>query len=130
MRVWLDDTRKAPPGWVRAYTPEEVIEHLRTGRVAELSLDHDLGLEGGETDRTGYAVLLWLETEVGTRRWARPLPGVTIHTGNPVGRARMARVLRTIHRLEAMQRAHGRARRGPWARWSSACSSRRRCGSK
>lgn len=99
MRVWLDDTREAPPGWVRAFTPEEVIEHLRLGRVTELSLDHDLGLDTAERDRTGYDVLLWLEAEVGTGRWTRPLPGITIHTGNPVGRERMVRVLRTIHRL-------------------------------
>ena len=101
------------PGGVRAYTPEEVIEHLRTGTVKEVSLDHDLFLEGGESERTGYTVLLWLETEVGTGRWARPLPGVTIHTGNPVGRARMLRVLRTIHRLHAM--AGARVLEGPSA---------------
>jgi hypothetical protein len=111
VRVWLDDVRDAPPGWVRAFTPEEVIEHLRTGRVTAVSLDHDLGLEGGEAERTGYTVLLWLEVEVGTGRWARPLPGVTIHTGNPVGRARMLRVLRTIHRLHAM--AADRISEGP-----------------
>ena len=113
LRVWLDDTRDAPPGWVRAFTPEEVIERLRTGRVTEVSLDHDLRLEGGESERTGYAVLLWLEAEVGTGRWARPLPGVTIHTGNPVGRARMLHVLRTIHRLYAM--AAARVSEGPSA---------------
>jgi hypothetical protein len=99
VRVWLDDTREAPPGWVRAFTPEEVIEHLRLGRVSELSLDHDLGLEGGASERTGYTVLLWLETEVGMGRWTAPLPPVSIHSGNPVGRARMLRALRAIHRL-------------------------------
>jgi hypothetical protein len=101
VRVWLDDTRDAPPGWVRARTPEEVIELLRLGRVTELSLDHDLGLDDGESDRTGYSVLLWLEMEVGTGRGMRPLPGITIHTGNPVGRARMVRVLQTIHHLHS-----------------------------
>jgi hypothetical protein len=101
VKVWLDDTRDAPPGWVRTFTPEEVIGLLRLGRVTELSLDHDLGLEGGESERTGYTVLLWLEMEVGTGHWTRPLPGVAVHTDNPVGRDRMLRVLRTIHRLHS-----------------------------
>ena len=98
---------------MRAYTPEDVIERLRTGRVTEVSLDHDQGLDGGGSERTGYTVLLWLEAEVGTGRWARPLPGVMIHTGNPVGRARMLLVLRTVHRLHAM--AAGRVSEGPSA---------------
>ena len=44
-------------------------------------------------------MLVWLEREVAAGRWRRPLPGITIHSGNPVGRARMLRALRTIHRL-------------------------------
>ncbi|MDH4281468.1 MAG: hypothetical protein OEV36_02330 [Myxococcales bacterium] len=102
VRVWLDDVRDAPPGWVRAFTPEEVIGLLRLGKVTELSLDHDLGLDDGVSERTGYDVVLWLEAEVGSGRWTGPLPAITIHTGNPVGRARMVRVIRTIHRLHAM----------------------------
>lgn len=43
MRVFLDDERATPEGWVRAYWPDEVIALLETGVVAELSLDHDLG---------------------------------------------------------------------------------------
>jgi hypothetical protein len=43
MRVWLDDRRPTPEGWVRVRTPEEAIELLRAGGVGELSLDHDLG---------------------------------------------------------------------------------------
>src|SRR5512132_2943655 len=47
MKVWLDDERSAPAGWVRVRTPEETIELLRSGAVEELSLDHDLGLDVG-----------------------------------------------------------------------------------
>ena len=43
MRVFLDDERATPPGWVRTYWPDEVITLLKTGDVVELSLDHDLG---------------------------------------------------------------------------------------
>jgi hypothetical protein len=38
VKVWLDDLREAPPGWVRATTPEQAIELLRTGQVTETRL--------------------------------------------------------------------------------------------
>ena len=105
VRVWLDDVRDAPPGWVRAYTPEEVVALLRGGEVEELSLDYDLGLGRGGRERTGYEVLLWLEGEVAAGRWLAPLPGIAVHSGNPVGSARMERA------LEAIRRLHGEAQR-------------------
>ena len=45
LRVWLDDEledRKAPEGWVHLVTAREVCFLLLTGRVVQLSLDHDL----------------------------------------------------------------------------------------
>ena len=105
VRVWLDDMREAPRGWVRTFTPEEVIGLLQLGKVTELSLDHDLGLDDAVSERTGYTVLLWLEAEVGGGRWTRPPPEISVHSGNPVGRDRMLRVIRTIHRLHAMARS-------------------------
>ena len=84
---------------MRAFTPEQVIGLLQLGRVTAVSLDHDLGLVDGERERTGYDVLLWLEAEVGTGRWTRPLPELSVHSSNPVARGRMLRVIRTIRRL-------------------------------
>lgn len=66
MKVWLDDVRQAPDGWVHATTPEEVIEFLRSGEVEEISLDHDLGLATPDSERTGNDVLVWLEKAVAT----------------------------------------------------------------
>jgi hypothetical protein len=57
MKVFLDDVRPKPEGWVRAYTPEEVIERLRSGHVEVISLDFDLGFRGEEERRTGEVVL-------------------------------------------------------------------------
>lgn len=106
MRVYLDDVRDAPPGWERAYTPEDVIGLLLTGEVRELSLDHDLGLDAAETERTGYAVLAWLEREVGEGRWRFPLPEISVHSGNPVGAERMRRAIAAIGRLHAINDQH------------------------
>jgi hypothetical protein len=101
MRVFLDDAREAPDGWVRTRTPEETIALLRSGEVTALSLDHDLGLDTPERERTGYSVLVWLETEIGEGRWRFQLPQITIHGANPLGRLRMQRAIESIRRLSA-----------------------------
>ncbi|MFM5043537.1 cyclic-phosphate processing receiver domain-containing protein [Aeromonas caviae] len=43
MKLYLDDERKTPVGWVRVFWPEEAIAWLKTEMVTEISLDHDLG---------------------------------------------------------------------------------------
>jgi hypothetical protein len=43
MRLWVDDLRVAPEGWVWVKTIGAAIRILRTGKVIELALDHDLG---------------------------------------------------------------------------------------
>lgn len=40
MKVYLDDERSTPNGWVRVYWPDEAVELLSTGEVVEISLDH------------------------------------------------------------------------------------------
>ena len=58
MKLYLDDERKTPVGWVRVFWPDEAIAWLKTEMVTEISLDHDLG----DDDRgTGYDVILWIE---------------------------------------------------------------------
>lgn len=57
MKLYLDDERQTPIGWVRVFWPDEAIAWLETETVTEISLDHDLG----DDDRgTGYDVILWI----------------------------------------------------------------------
>jgi hypothetical protein len=100
LKVWLDDRRPAPDGWVHIYTPEEVIELLRAGGVEELSLDHDLGLDVGPNERTGYDVLLWLEAEVAAGRMIPPAV-MRVHSGNVAAVGRMEQAVQSIRRLAA-----------------------------
>ncbi|WP_354699070.1 hypothetical protein DSM112329_04777 [Paraconexibacter sp. AEG42_29] len=96
IRVWLDDDlvdRPAPAGWTHAVTAWEAIELLDTGTVVELSLDHDLG----DDDRcgTGNTVVNWLAEQQGVYdRVPWPRDGITLHTANASGRARMAAGIR------------------------------------
>lgn len=69
MKLYLDDERKTPVGWVRVFWPDEAIAWLKTETVTEISLDHDLG----DDDRgTGYDVILWIENEVMTNHFIPP----------------------------------------------------------
>lgn len=94
MKVFLDDERATPQGWVRAFWPEEVIELLKTGQVTELSLDHDLG---DDEHGTGYTALLWLEEEVAERGMAPPK--IHVHSANSSARLKMEAAIESIYRF-------------------------------
>lgn len=91
MRIWLDDEREAPEGFLRFYSSDKLIQHLRQvtrydgilgvrSNLEEISLDHDLG-----GDDTGMKVLQYL---VESNTWPKVL---TIHTANPPARENMLR---------------------------------------
>lgn len=84
MRVYLDDVRPTPEGWIRAYWPDEVIHMLQTGLVKELSLDHDLG---DDRRGTGYDVIVWIEDAVVSRGLKPPV--IHVHSSNPPARLKM-----------------------------------------
>lgn len=94
LRVFLDDERPTPEGWVRTYWPDEVIALLESGRVVELSLDHDLG---DDERGTGYDVILWLEEAVVLRGFSPPK--VHVHSANAVARLRMQAGIEAIERV-------------------------------
>ncbi len=84
MKVYLDDERSTPDGWVRVYWPSEAIELLKSGQVSEISLDHDLG----DDDRgTGYDVVLWIEEQVALHGFIPPK--ISVHSANVSARAKM-----------------------------------------
>ena len=100
MNLWLDDVRDPAKhgriGWTWAKTAAEAVAYLRTGQVEKASLDHDLAWEHypwndtGEPykEPTGYMVVCWMEE---MNIW--PPGGVICHSANPVGRARMQKVV-------------------------------------
>lgn len=94
MRVYLDDERATPPGWVRTYWPQQTIALLEAGGVDELSLDHDLG---DDARGTGYDVLLWIERAVAERGFVPPR--LHVHSANPAARRRMQAAIEAIERL-------------------------------
>lgn len=94
MKVFLDDERPTPDGWIRAYWLDEVISLLLTGSVRLLSLDHDLG---DDRRGTGYDVILWIEREVALNGFSPPT--ILIHSANPAAAQRMNAGVESVLRL-------------------------------
>jgi len=92
IKLWLDDERDPQEygltGWTWVKTADRAIWHLESGYVIQASLDHDLG-DKSIPEKTGYTVVCWME-EFGV--W--PCDGVSVHSMNPVGRAKMLEVIR------------------------------------
>lgn len=104
MKIYLDDNRPTPPGWVAATTAEEAKLHFLCGKVDDISLDYDLDLPfcgtcnflcGHREDKcrhscdchnqeTGESLLQWM---IRTNHWSRNKP--TVHSANKQGASRM-----------------------------------------
>tara|TARA_Y100000034_G_scaffold121598_1_gene165995 strand:+ start:1273 stop:1857 length:585 start_codon:yes stop_codon:yes gene_type:complete len=94
MKVYLDDERQTPPGFIRAYWPEEAIAMLKTGKVDEISLDHDLG---DDEHGTGYDVVKWIEEEVFLNGFVPP--EMNVHSANSSAAAKMWAGIESIERF-------------------------------
>ena len=101
MKVYLDDERQTPEGWVSCLWPDEVIQLLKEGLVEEISLDHDLGCKFNR-ERTGYDVLLWIEESVFFDKYLPPK--INIHTANVAARLRMEALVTRINNLVNLNR--------------------------
>ncbi len=93
MKIYLDDERQTPDGWVRAYWPSEVISLLQAEFVTEVSLDHDLG---DDQRGTGYDVILWIEEAIAVRGF-KP-PKLKVHSANISARRKMELGIQQIYR--------------------------------
>ncbi len=103
-KLWHDDVRPAPEGWLWARTNEDAKTILREQEVVEISLDHDLGLHGvdvpdpaedvdgfldavcrrGQGSETGLDLVVWMiENNKVPKR-------VRVHSWNPDGARYMA----------------------------------------
>lgn len=100
MKVFMDDVRATPVGWVRTYTVVETLALLETRQVQVLSLDNDLGDLDPKTE--GYNVLDRLE------EWAYfdhsfPIPEIMVHSSNAARKDYMNRVIHKLNLIRQQQ---------------------------
>lgn len=91
LRIWLDDERPAPQGFVHVHTINELHDVLmRTeGPITVMSFDHDLG-----DASDGYDIIKWLAAEHLDRY---PLE-IRVHSGNTVGRENIVAYDRSVRK--------------------------------
>lgn len=94
MKLYLDDERPTPKGWVGVKWPQDAIALLQTNCVSDLSLDHDLG---DDERGTGYDVLTWIEEQVYTTDFTPPAR-ICVHSANPSARIKMELAIGSIAR--------------------------------
>lgn len=91
MKIWVDDIRPAPEGWVHLYSSWGAIAYFigcqEAGKVPKIvSLDHDLG--GDDTSRP---IVLWCcENDW----WPDKM---VVHSANPVGREWLEGMINRYH---------------------------------
>lgn len=91
IRIWVDDIRKVPEGYIGTKSVAETIELIEKiekegGEIELLDLDHDLGdyvQFGGDAIK----ILDYLAEH-------EKFYPIKIHTANPVGRANMERMIK------------------------------------
>jgi hypothetical protein len=94
IKLWLDDVRPAPEGFIWVKTAEEAILHLTHGMVSYISFDHDLGV-----GKTGYDVASFIENRAYYYKGSRNKIDYDIHSSNPVGRLRIFLAMESAKRF-------------------------------
>lgn len=94
LKIWLDDERLPPKGWIWCKTAPAAISFLQRFGAKIISLDHDLG---DEKNGNGNDVLVFIEEMVHINPDYFP-PEIQIHTANPSARTKMTAGLEAIKR--------------------------------
>lgn len=98
IKLYLDDKRDVPDEtWTLARSVEVAMRFLKTNKVAELSLDHDLG---NDTPYTGYDLLQRLENEMALGKLNVRIPEkIKVHSANVPARKRMKQAIESIENM-------------------------------
>lgn len=95
IKIYVDDLRPTPEGYLRCRRAKEAMLLIETlaklGNSLEISLDHDAG-DYGPPDY--ITILDWLEEEEEAGRIDCSQMSFYLHTGNPVGRDNMWRIIK------------------------------------
>jgi len=86
-KIYLDDLRAIPEGFIGLRSFEEFVSHITTNGLPDfISFDHDLGLEESGFDCAKWLVTYCLDNEMA-------LPDFTVHSQNPVGKKNIESLL-------------------------------------
>lgn len=92
LKLFVDDYRPAPQGWVQAKTVTEAIRMIMTypRDIETISLDHDIENSAETFMAVAHFLVMFLKDR---KSITTVLPKINIHTGNPDAGDRMAAIL-------------------------------------
>ena len=92
MKIWLDDIRVAPDGFLWIKTAEECVEIVKSGNVTFIDYDNDLG-EGHD----GY----WVASQIERMAMSNKICPISwkIHSDNPCGRLNITAAMTSAERF-------------------------------
>jgi hypothetical protein len=97
IKLYLDDERPTPDGWVRVWGIQQAKIILGTRKVTHLSVDNDLGNLDPKTEC--FNLLNWLEETVHNDP-TFPVPVITVHSANA---GRVPSMRQTAAKLEKIR---------------------------
>jgi hypothetical protein len=100
-KIWLDDTRVAPEGWVHVKTASDCIFALSEGYTDQVSLDYNLGTD--EKAGTGYDVLLWMTSAIRNNGYVAP-DMIWIHGANNEMWKKMSAEVKEIRNTKVLKK--------------------------
>lgn len=97
-KLYLDDERTHPEGWIRAHNAKEAKEILLSGEVTFASLDHDLFMDRYWSRDWNSVTAYELESGLDVVEWMVenniwPEEGLRIHTDYTTGRLEMMKLV-------------------------------------
>ena len=86
MKLFIDDLRPTPEGWIGTDSIKQAIEYLQTGKVTHLSLDYDYDRNSWSIKGWYWDIMKWLLDRAAENQ-SNCLPTYyRFHTSNPDGR--------------------------------------------
>jgi len=93
IKIWLDDIRPAPDGFLWCHTAQSALDILKMQEVEYIDFDHDLGMYSLD----GYMVAVYIETLAHAKKIKRL--GWSVHSDNPAGRERIKNAMLSAERF-------------------------------
>lgn len=105
LRLWLDDERPAPEGWIWCKNFVDLWVYLVDDweQIKEISFDHDLGTDDDPAParRNGTTITKWIleQLHFAGSSWQKHRWKWSVHSSNPVGRANMIANLKAMDKI-------------------------------
>ena len=94
LKLWVDDVRLPPSGWIWAKDYAEAMLYIRSGTISQISLDHDLG---EASKKTGYDIACQIEALA--QQGLIPPMIWAVHSANPIGKQRIISALQSAQKF-------------------------------